>query len=130
MKSKWGFTLLEVLVALMILGIALTAVFRGLIEDSRISNHLKNKSFAHWVGLTLISNFQLTYKIDQPLNREETGNVIQFAKKWYWTINPTANNNPYYSEFILAVKENKNSTPLSSLRFFVSKTYENENASY
>lgn len=123
MKKQQGFTLLEVLVALMILSVTLTAIFYALIEDSRISAHLQEKTFAHWVGKNQISSFKLQLGNNKILTGEQ-GTTPLFSKQWDWTINIISNNNPYYSELEMEVRPHNSKKIAASLVFYLRKQYE------
>ena len=45
-----GFTLIEVLIALLILGISLSAMIKTVDDDSRNVAKLKDFTIAHWIG--------------------------------------------------------------------------------
>jgi general secretion pathway protein I len=54
-----GFTLIEVLIALVIIAIALTAVMRSITQSIRVTDHVKSKMAAHWAALNVLSEIQL-----------------------------------------------------------------------
>lgn len=58
MKNKAGFTLIEVLIALAILSIALTAIIQSTSQNIKDTLYLQNKTIAIWVGTELIAEVE------------------------------------------------------------------------
>lgn len=56
--SNRGFTLLEVLVALTILGVALAALVKGGADHARNTAYLQERTFAHWAGQNLLAEYE------------------------------------------------------------------------
>jgi general secretion pathway protein I len=78
-----GFTLIEVLLALAVISIALTALLKATSEDISGVERIKQKSIRHWVadqGLTMI---QLGL-LQVPPNRVITEKTVLFNQSWYW----------------------------------------------
>lgn len=77
-----GFTLIEVLIALAILSISLTAIIKATGADIRNTARLKDKAIASLVATNAISLIQLN------ILRSENGEINQTTsmgnKKWYW----------------------------------------------
>lgn len=80
-----GFTLIEVLLALSILAIALTALFKASAQNIIITQRLKEKNTAHWIAMQGISMIQLGL-IQVPINREITRKTTFLGEAWYWRI--------------------------------------------
>ena len=56
-----GFTLIEVLIALAILAIALTAVIEATSKNIQNTLYLQNKTIASWVGLEIINEAKINF---------------------------------------------------------------------
>jgi len=54
-----GMTLIEVLVALVIIAVALSAAIRGVNAGVANTDYLKEKSFAHWVAMNTVAEKQV-----------------------------------------------------------------------
>lgn len=54
-----GFTLVEVLVALVVLAVALSALIFSSQQATRGATHLVNKTIAHWVAMNIASEIHL-----------------------------------------------------------------------
>jgi len=57
-KSMRGMTLIEVLVALVIIAVALSAAIRSVNASVANTDYLKQKSFAHWVAMNEVAEQQ------------------------------------------------------------------------
>lgn len=55
-----GFTLVEVLVAVAVLGIAMAAVIKATAENGANASYLRDKTFAHWVASNKLAEMQLS----------------------------------------------------------------------
>lgn len=83
-KNKNGFTLIEVLIALVILAIALTAVVKTTLDDTQSTAYLQNKTVAHWVGLEIISQAQLGLLALPDIGDSTDGTMTMFNQDWRW----------------------------------------------
>lgn len=78
-----GFTLIEVLLALAILAIALTALLKASAEDVRSTDQIKEKSIRHWIAMQGITAIQLGL-VPISLNQELTQVTTMLGQRWYW----------------------------------------------
>lgn len=58
-RTERGFTLLEVMVAMAIFAVAAMALLNAGRDQIQSSEHLEEKTFAHWVGMNWITELQL-----------------------------------------------------------------------
>lgn len=81
-----GFTLIEVLLALAIIAIALTALIKSTASSVMNTQRLKEKTISHWVAMQGVSMLQLgLIPID---STQEITQVTQLLnQQWYWRIN-------------------------------------------
>lgn len=82
-SKQRGFTLIEVLLALAIMSIALTALLLSTGEAVRGTARLKEKSMAHIVTTQALTLIQLELA---PLsrNQEITQEITLFGQTWFW----------------------------------------------
>lgn len=78
-----GFTLIEVLLALSILAIALTALLKASSETVVGTQRLKEKTMSHLVAMQGISMIQLGLT-RITLDQETTKQMTMFDQTWYW----------------------------------------------
>ena len=84
MKKNHGFTLIEVLIALLIIAIALSAVLRAMTQSIRVTDKVKTVMAAHWIAMNTLSEIQLGM-IDIPkANDPVRGKTKMFNQTWEW----------------------------------------------
>lgn len=77
-----GFTLIEVVVALAILGIGMLAVFKTIGDTVNNVEVLRDRSFAQWIADNRITEVRLTGEMPSV---EETAGEVEFAgRQWHW----------------------------------------------
>lgn len=91
MRQFKGFTLIEVLLALMLLTIGMTALLKSMGSNIRSSLRLKEKTIEHVIAMNALAQIQLhTFKTT--LNQEFTSSTSMAQQNWYWRakITPTS----------------------------------------
>jgi general secretion pathway protein I len=82
LKKPRGFTLVEVLVALMIVAIGLSALMVAVSGAARTSGYLRDKTLAQWIALNRLSEVRLnTNKFGQ---NTDTGEVNFANRTWHY----------------------------------------------
>lgn len=79
-----GFTLIEVLIALMILAIALVAVIKATQDSIRDTARVQDRITAQWVGLNVISSMQVGLIPPPKIDADTEDTVKMFNQKWRW----------------------------------------------
>lgn len=77
-----GFTLIEVVVALAILGIGMLAVFKTIGDTVNNVEVLRDRSFAEWIADNRITEVRLTGEM--PSVEEKAGEVEFAGRQWHW----------------------------------------------
>ncbi len=92
MKNNLGFTLIEVLIALAIVGIALTAIIKSTSQNIRDTQYLQQKVIANWVAMRIINEARAEL-IDLSKSNEISDETEMLATFWTWraTVEPTPN---------------------------------------
>lgn len=81
-----GFTLIEVLIALLIIAIALAAVIKTTNDSVRTSIHVRNTMVAHWVAMNLLSSIH-TGTITLPASGHPIyGTSKMLHQSWQWAM--------------------------------------------
>jgi general secretion pathway protein I len=84
-KKLAGFTLLEVMIALVILAIALTAISKAVSANARNATYIDNKTFAHWAGMNIVAHYQLLAEQSNFTGQyDDQGDSTLLGRKWYW----------------------------------------------
>lgn len=81
-KRHDGFTLIEVLLALVVIAIALTALLKATSQNTIFANRIKEKAIGHWVEMQAISMITVGL-VTLDLNRENTIPIKIFGDTWY-----------------------------------------------
>lgn len=75
-----GFTLIEVMIAVMILGLALGAIVQAVSRTGENVSYLRDKTFSHWVAMNKIAEWQsLNQRPQNGSGTEELG-----GQQWFW----------------------------------------------
>lgn len=88
MKRKhlnFGFTLIEVLIALAIIAIAFTALLKATTQDINSTYRIKEKTISHWIAQQGITMVQLGL-LNPPLHQTVTQTTKMFNQQWYWRV--------------------------------------------
>lgn len=80
-----GFTLIEVVVAMAILGIGMLAVFKTIGDTVHNVDELRDRSFAEWIADNRITEIRISG--DMPSVDETEGEVEFAGRQWQWTAN-------------------------------------------
>ena len=79
-----GFTLLEVLIAILLLALALTALVRLAGLEARASAHLRERTLAQWVASNALAETRLREPFPAIGRRE--GETALGSRRWRWQI--------------------------------------------
>ena len=91
MKHQRAFTLLEVLIALAILAIVLTAAFRGIGMVAGQAAELGERHAAQWVAQNKLAQHRMLDDFPDPASIDGTADQAGFNFKWHEDIKPTDN---------------------------------------
>lgn len=78
-----GFTLIEVLLALAVIAISLTALLKATGQNIENTDRIKQKTISHWVAMQGISMIQLNL-IQVNQSQESTQKTQMLDQSWYW----------------------------------------------
>lgn len=85
-KYKLGFTLIEILIALVIISLATTALMTALSSNIRNAEKLIDKTEAHFLAQNLMNSLQLRLLSMKLANGKMSGSKPMGKKTWNWTI--------------------------------------------
>lgn len=81
---KKGFTLLEVMVALLIIALVLSAMSMTISRQAKTAHYLDQKMAAHWVAMNVISRLTVELPLVKAVP-SESGRMDMFHQFWFWT---------------------------------------------
>ena len=82
-----GFTLIEVLAALVIVALGMLGVIQAVTQTARNGSYLREKTLAHWIAMNVITERRL---LPSPPDVTETSEDVDFAgQRWRWTMKVT-----------------------------------------
>jgi len=81
-RRAQGFTLVEVLVALMIVALGLAALMVAVSGTARTSGYLRDKTLAQWIAMNRITEVRLN--ITQFGQNTDTGEIDFGNRKWHY----------------------------------------------
>lgn len=113
-----GMTLIEVLIALFIVGLAMAAIIRTVDTSITSTAYSKKRTLANWVAMNKANELQLG--LESGTGGSLDGTSVMAGQDWYWhiTISPTGDDNIKRAEIEVRLNED-DSEPVSSLVAFV-----------
>jgi general secretion pathway protein I len=81
-SSARGFTLVEVLVALMVVAIGLAALMTAVSGAARTSGYLRDKTLAQWIALNRLAEVRLT--VNKIAQNNDTGQLDFANRTWHY----------------------------------------------
>jgi len=80
--AQHGFTLIEVLAALIIVSLGMLAVIQAVSQTVNNANYLREKTIAHWVAMNKLTEIRLAPTA--PPGGESNGDVEMAGSTWHW----------------------------------------------
>lgn len=114
-----GFTLIEVLLALAIIAIALTALLKATAQNVANTHRIKEKTVSHWVASQGVSMIQLGL-LPVKLNQDITQVTTILGQRWYWRASVVKTSMKYVQQITITVSKNQAgpfSSPLVAFRY-------------
>lgn len=118
-----GFTLVEVMVALMVVAIALPALMVTLYRQAEDTGYLRDKSLAQMVAANKLAELRIVTFSRQRLDPGKSTGIARLAdREWYWALEsrPTQAENFFEVEVTVATSEDSLDSPVYSLVTFMS----------
>src|SRR5215207_3143383 len=84
-----GFTLIEVMVALLVLALAMAALQLRIGQTIESAAYLRDKTVAQWVALNQLELLRVATRFgNAPLQQQLTGAANMAGRTWYWVLTP------------------------------------------
>jgi general secretion pathway protein I len=118
-SNQFGFTLIEVLVALAILSIALTAIIKATSQNIKDTVYLQQKTLALWVANDLINEvragiMKVSEETDTSMEEKE-----MFGQQWSYHANLLVTPNPRIKKINIEVYDANTHTPFIHLENYL-----------
>ena len=81
-RPQRGFTLLEVLIAMAVISIALTAIIKAGSHTTANTAYLKQKTYAHWVAMNRMAELQAEKEWPSVGTTSDTMEIL--GQEWEW----------------------------------------------
>lgn len=82
-----GFTLIEVMVALLVLALALAALQLRISQQLDSAAYLRDKTIAQWVALNQLELLRISTRLgNTPPQATMTGTAQMAGRTWYWEL--------------------------------------------
>lgn len=82
-----GFTLIEVLAALVIVALGMLGVIEAVSQQARNGAYLREKTMAHWIAMNIVTEQRLQ---PAPPPVAESSDEVEFAgQRWHWSMRVT-----------------------------------------
>ena len=121
-KTRKGFTLIEVIVALGIIATAMAAVMMTVSANVRNATGLKERTFAHWVAMNKMNELLIMNDQEWPAVKTTTGTMLMAEHEWHWEQEVEKTEVDTIRRVYVRVRNNEDDEfPLVNLVGFVSK---------
>ncbi len=120
--AQRGFTLVEVMVALVIVAFVLPARLMGFNQQADGISYLREKSVAHWVASNKLTETRLQVSRSGRLFQgRRNGSAEMLERDWFWWISsePTEVEDFYRVEIKVATSEDGENRPLVTIVGFI-----------
>jgi len=118
-KRQNGFTLIEILIAVAVVAIALSAIVTEVSRDLHYAHLLRNKTLAQWVAMNKITEWQITENWPDP--GQQQGETEMARQTWYWRINTSTTDDKNIRRLDVEVSDQKDNDNLVTLLAYLSK---------
>lgn len=116
-----GFTLVEVLVALAVVAVAMSALIKVASENAANANYLRERTIAHWVAMDKATELQVMRA--WPGVGQSDGSVFQAGREWRWDLQvaSTADEDLRRLDITVRRAEDRRAAPLAQLSAFLGR---------
>lgn len=107
-KLYGGFTLIEVLIALLILTIALFAIIKAVQDGIHDTIRVQDRMEAHWVAMNVLSRMQVGLLSLPTKENPITGWEHLLSQRWRWEAGVDQGGSDYYERTYVNVYRDQN----------------------
>ena len=114
-KKNQGFTLIEILIALAILSISLTAIIKATSQNIKDTLYLQDKTIANWVAVNIMNEARLGLIKLAVEPGDLTKDVTMLGQQWTAHAYYVASRNPHIREIHVSVSKKSAAKPIATL---------------
>lgn len=115
-KSKQaGFTLIEVLIALVIISLAMLAGLSSTQSTTRTLHKVQDRTLSYWVAQNALVSMQLKIEGIRPAAGRWAENTTLAEREWYWQAYTSATADPEIMQIIVEVSDQENGPAIITL---------------
>lgn len=117
-----GFTLLEIMVALVILAVGMSALVKAAGSNAANATYLKHKTFAQWVAINKVNEIRILHQ--WPETGTKTGREFYAEVEWFWKVKTMGTQDKDIRRIEVSVQqeEERDADPLVTVTAFIGKT--------
>lgn len=110
-----GFTLLEVLLALVIISLAMMAGLSSTQSTTRNLNYMQDRTLAYWAAQNALVQMQLKIDGIRPAAGRWQSEMTFAGRTWYWQAFSSATANPNIMQILVEVRDQEKGDPLTTV---------------
>ena len=118
-----GLTLIEVLIAVAIISIAMTAIIKATSQNIRSTSYLQNKTIALWVAKQVLNEARVGVSVPPFAPAKAQKQVQALGKDWHWVAYQTRTANIHIVKLTVKVYEqepdDEEATPIIELESYI-----------
>ena len=118
MKNNAGMTLIEVLVALAILAIAVTAIIKATSQNIKDNIYLQNKITANWVATQVINEARANVLSRPNATGQFEDETLMLNRTWHWQADITDTKNLHVKKIQVTVSLPNSEKTLADLESY------------
>ena len=104
-----GFTLVEVMVAMLIVAVAISSLLFQMSSTINNTAYLRDQTIAHWVALNQLELLYLENEnTNQLLRSQRSGQEEMVGREWYWQAKPIKTAADGFLQLEVTVRANEN----------------------
>jgi general secretion pathway protein I len=126
MKPSAGFTLIEVLIALVIISIAFTAILISSSQSIRNTKYLEDKMTAGWVGSDIMNKIQVGL-IKLPETDALHSKTEMLDHGWFWDASLQSTHQPTIKKIVVTVSASEKGDKLIEIVSYAPSSKESFN---
>ena len=120
-QQQRGFTLLEIMVALVILAVGMSALVKAAGGNAANASYLKSKTFAQWVAANKVTEIQIQHQ--WPKTGTQSGRTFYAGVEWSWQVKTISTLDKDIRRIEVSVQQEAehDADPLVTLTAFIGK---------